>query len=124
MNWEYNSIRIFVSKRSGNAKQIIPTLQPLSGGSVYQFFGWETETNQISGLVVGATDLRALIALKETASYYTLNSPEGAIGSFYLKDIKFNRTNSIYQTMRPDLPCESPVYDIDMELLPSGVIAI
>lgn len=124
MSWTYNGIRIFVSKRTGEAKQIIPTLQPLSGGTVIQFYGYETETVQIGGLVVGASDLRALLALKETSTDYELQSPEGSIGYFYLKDVKYDRTNSIYQTMRQDLDCAAPVYEVDISLIPNGAISL
>lgn len=120
MNWTYNGIRIFVVNRTGEGKQIMPMLQPLSGGTVVQFYGYESEITQIGGLVVGATDLRNLMNLKKTATPYTLTSPEGEIGALYLKNIKYNRLPSIYQTMRLDLPCESPVYDVDLDLVPSG----
>ena len=124
MNWSFNSIRIYVSKRNGSAKQIIPVLQPLAGGSIFQFYGYETEVDQISGIVVGTTDLRALMALKETATSYALNSPEGTIGNFFVKELKFNRLPIVNQDFRPDLACESPVYEVDIDLIPDGTISI
>lgn len=124
MAWTFNSVRVFVSKRTGSAKQIIPVLQPISGGSVYQFFGWETETVQISGLIVGATDLRALLALIGTATSYSLVSPEGTIGNFFLKEFKYNRLPVTNQTIRTDLACEAPVYEVDLDLLPDGTVSL
>jgi len=120
MVWSYNSVRIYVDKEAGGGKQIMPILQPLAGGSVVQFYGWETATKQISGLIVGATDLATLLGLKETATGYVLNSPEGALGSFYLKDIKYNRLPIVYQTMNTTAPltCESPVYSVELDLQP------
>jgi hypothetical protein len=120
MNWEFNSIRIYVEKETGGGKQIMPILQPLSGGSVVQFYGYETDTKQISGLVVGATNKNALLALKNTATAYVLNSPEGALGSFYVKDVKYNRLPTVYQNidLTPPLDCYSPIYAIDLDLQP------
>lgn len=117
MNWTFNNIRIFVDKKTGGGKQIIPLLQPLSGGTIVQFYGFETPQTQISGLIVGNDDLNALLALIQSGTGYTLNAPEGTLGAFYVQTIKYSRTNSIYQTMRPDLACESPVYSIDLDLI-------
>jgi hypothetical protein len=116
MDWTFNSIRIYVEKETGGGKQIMPILQPLSGGSVVQFYGYETTTKQISGLVVGATNKDALLALKNTATAYVLNSPEGTLGSFYVKDI----LPTVYQTIdtTPPLDCYSPIYAIDLDLQP------
>jgi hypothetical protein len=120
MNWTFDNVRIYVDKYGGSGKQIIPILQPLSGGSVVQFFGWETTTKQISGLIVGATDLTTLLGLKETATAYVLNSPEGTLGSYYLKNIKFDRLPIVYQTINTTSPldCYSPVYSVDLDLQP------
>jgi len=120
MNWSLNGIRVFTSKYGGNAKQIMPTLQPLSGGTVVQFYGYETVTTQIAGLVVGSSDLNALINLTTTGSdSYTLASPEGSLGTFSVKSVKFERLNIYSQTIRPDLSCYSPVYNVEIDLQPS-----
>lgn len=116
MNWEFNSIRIFVNKYEGSGKQIMPLLQPLSGGTVVQFYGYETDVRSISGLIVGESDLTSLRALKNTATAYVLNSPEGTLGNYYLKAIKWDRLPTIYQTIRTDLDCEAPVYSVSLEL--------
>lgn len=120
MNWTFNGVRIYVDKETGGGKQIMPILQPLSGGSVVQIYGYETTTKQVGGLVVGATDLATLLGLKNTGSTYTLNSPEGTLGSFYLKDIKYSRVPTVYQTINttPPLDCFSPVYTVDLDLQP------
>ena len=119
MNWSLNSIRIYVSNEAGGGKQIMPILQPLAGGSVVQFYGYETTTKQISGLVVGATNKNALLVLKETATAYTLTSPEGSLGSFYVKDVKYKREPIVYQTIDTTQTCETPVYSVDIDLQPS-----
>lgn len=120
MSWTLNGTRIYVDKYSGGGKQIMPILQPLSGGSVVQFYGYETTTYKIGGLIVGTTDRDALLALKATAlNTYVLMSPEGSLGTYSVKNVSFERTNIIYQTMRADLPCEAPVYTVEIELQPS-----
>lgn len=116
MSWTLNGIRIFVNKHENNSRQIMPTLQPLSGGTVVQFFGYETTIQQIAGIIVGRVDLLALQELTTTQLAYELTSPEGSLGNFYIKAVRADRLPSVYQTMRLDLDCESPVYSVSIDL--------
>lgn len=122
MAWTFNNVRIFVQDITGEGSQIIPRLQPVSGGTVLQFFGYENQVVSVRGMIVGNTDRDALRALKKTATAYTLVSPEGSLGTYYVKKVADKRLPIICQTFRPDLPEESPVYDVDLELYPTADI--
>ena len=54
--WSLGGIRIFVQDMREHTAQIIPRLQPLSGGTVLQVFGHEDDIRTVSGLVVGQAD--------------------------------------------------------------------
>lgn len=119
MAWTLNSVRIFVQESNLETSQIIPRLQPLSGGTVLQIFGYDSPVNSINAYVVGDTDRDALVALVTTGTTYTLVSPEGSMGSFYVRKVNYKRIPNICQTMRPDLASDAPVYIFDIELYPS-----
>jgi len=117
-DWSLNGTRIFVQKFSGNVKAIVAKLQPLKGGTVYQDFGYETNVRKIVGIVVGDTDLEALKELTENGgTAYTLSSPEGDRGSYYVESVAEDREPVVVQTMRPDLDCDAPVYSVEIVLL-------
>jgi hypothetical protein len=118
MAWTINSIRIFVQESNAEASQILPRLQPISGGTVIQIFGYDSRVNTINAIVVGDTDRDALLALPTTGLSYALVSPEGSMGSYLVKKIAYKRIPNICQTMRPDLATDSPVYIFDVELYP------
>ena len=116
MAWTLDGIRIFVGESKEDAGQIVPRLQPLSGGTVLQVFGYESDVRTIGAIVVGDTDKDALKALRTTGSTYTLVSPEGTIGDFIVKNVSVNRVPCICQTLRTDLDADSPVYQVEIQL--------
>lgn len=120
MAWTLNGTRMYVQEINGDSSQIIPRLQPLSGGTILQIFGYESEVNSIAAVVVGVADKNALMALRKTGLTYTLVSPEGSLGSYYVKKAAFRRIPNICQTMRPDLATDCEVYNVDLELFPQS----
>jgi len=119
MAWTLNSVRIFVQESGEETSQIIARLQPLSGGTVKQIFGYESPVHTISAIVVGDTDRNALMTLPTTGNNYTLVSPEGSMGTFLVKKATYKRIPNICQTLRPDLASDAPMYNFDFELYPS-----
>jgi hypothetical protein len=118
MAWSYNGVRIFVQANTGSKKQIIARLQPLDGGTILQTFGWEERVVKLSGIVVGATDMNSLLELHETGLPYTLSGATGNYGDYYPSSISYEQMASICQTLRPDLPDDSFLYNVDLELYP------
>lgn len=116
MAWSIDGIRIFVNESKEDAGQIVPRLQPLSGGTVLQIFGYESDIRTVSGIVVGDTDKEGLKNLRKSGGTYTLMSPEGDLGSFTVKHVAVQRVPAICQTLRLDLDPESPVYSVEVQL--------
>jgi hypothetical protein len=120
MNWTLNSIRIYVQEFGGDKENIIAKLQPLNSGSVLQKFGYGDLVVTLTATVVGTTDMNAILALAESALSYTLDSPFGTSGDYFVKNVKYKHLKSACQTMRPDLAEDAPVYSADMELWIDG----
>lgn len=120
--WIFNSIRIFPQTLKDASGQIIPRLNPLSGGTVLQVFGYDTSIVTISAIIVGDTDRAALKALGRTGLSYNLQYRDGGVGSYttvgtyFVKSFTSQRTMATCQTIRADLATNSPVYNIDLEL--------
>jgi hypothetical protein len=118
MAWTLNSIRIFVQESKSDGSQIIPRLQPLNGGTILQFFGYEDQVRLLSALVVGDTDRDSLLGLYSTGNSYTLVTPEGTEGDFFVKKVSYVRIPNSCQTVRTDLASDSPMYNFNIELYP------
>jgi len=116
MAWTLNSNRIYVQKLVEGTKQIIASLQPLAEGTVYQTFGYETSKVKISCIVVGQTILTALHALTTNENSVTLISPEGSLGDYFVSAVNSDREKAVYQTIDPAQDCETPVFNVDIEL--------
>jgi hypothetical protein len=114
--WSLSGIRTFVGESKEDAGQIVPRLQPLGGGTVLQTFGYESDIRVIQAIVVGDTDKDGLKDLRKSGGNYTLMSPEGSLGAFLVKKVTVSRIKCICQTLRPDLPEDSPVYNVEIEL--------
>lgn len=115
-NWTLNSIRVFVQGFDGDGDQIMAKLQPINSGSIYHTFGYGFLVVALKAKVVGATDMNAIIGLSRTGLSYTLDSPYGTSGDYFVKNVKYSMTQSICQTLRPDLAEDAPVYDVSLEL--------
>lgn len=116
MAWTLNGIRIFVQESREEGGQIIPRLQPLDGPTVLQLFGYESTIRTLGAVVVGNTDKDALLALRTTGTAYTLMSPWGSLGNFYVKSVSAEGVICICQTLRTDLAEDSPVYNVEIQL--------
>jgi len=117
--WTFAGVRVFVQDISEGVKQIIAELNPIRAGSIYQQFGWESDKYKVEGLVVGNADKDHLKSLTTSGggASFELVSPEGNLGSYYVRGVDHKRLNVIYQTIRPDLDCESPVYKVSLDLI-------
>ncbi len=101
--------------------EVVARLQPLSGGSIHQSFGWESSTLSIKGYIVGEADYTALKASARDGNTHVLiytDPPASGIdmGDFYLHNVVISRTKAVWQSLRPDLDCDSPVYSVEGEL--------
>ena len=114
MTWSYNEIRIFVQDRVIDADQIIARLNPLSGGTILHAFGSDERIDKLNAYIVGLDDWRDLYDSRDGASHW-LTSPGGS-GLFMLKHFTSKDVMTTCQTLRTDLPEDSPVFIVDLEL--------
>lgn len=117
--WKFDNIRIIVTNYDEHVKQLISRLQPLGLESIYHVFGYQSPEYSIQAYIVGDVDKEAIKYRSGTGLTYTLSGPTGALGIFYLDDIKVNRTSAVYQSIRQDLPDDSPVYIVNLSLFKS-----
>lgn len=122
MAWTLGGQRIYVQEIGGEGSQIIPRLQPLDGGTVLQFFGYENEVKQLTAIVVGDTKKDTLLAYRKTSTLRALVGPEGSLGNYYVRKVAHKRLPIVCQTIDTSLPEEAPVYSVDIELYPESDI--
>lgn len=119
--WYYNNIRIFIEDMPERTGEVIARLQPLSGGTIHQSFGWESSIISFRGYIVGETDYAALKASAKDGDTHTLlysgiTTRGVSMGDFYLHNVVISRTKAVWQSLRTDLECDAPVYSVEGEL--------
>jgi len=116
MPWTLGGIRIYVQELGKEAEAIIPRLQPLNGGTVHQIYGYQDPITMLKGLVVGSGDMLRLESFLTSGIEFNFNSPEGNLGNFFVKAVKNSRSEYPFQTIRQDMDCMTPVYNVDVTL--------
>lgn len=122
-----DTYRVYVQKLGENTKQTIPRLQPLSSKTVMQIFGYESDIYGVSMKVVGYDDHNAIKAMAKDGTTHTITeTPPSGSGfsgwnkTIYISSFSSDRTNSMIQTMRGDLSCYAPVFDVELEVYFDG----
>lgn len=117
MAWTLGGNRLYVQKLTENTSQILPRLQPLSGGSVIQSFGYDSTTLSVMAIVVGSTIKDVFMGYaQDGGATHAFVSPEGSLGSWIVKSCSPNRTDSTCQSIDITQPEEAPVYEVELEL--------
>jgi hypothetical protein len=116
-DWDLGGTRIFVQEHEESNSQILPRLQPLSGGTVIQIFGYESKVVKIGALIVGTTDRNDLRAMAKDGNTHTLTYWNGNTIDFYVKSVSFKQRPTVCQTIRPDLSETAPIFDVALELI-------
>lgn len=114
--WLLGGTRIFVQEHSEVGSQIIPRLQPLTGDTIYQWFGYESPRVSLAGLVVGTIDKGTIGNMYTTGESVTLSGPYSIYKDYYVKDSTFTILPATCQTLRPDLSDDTPVFSVKLEL--------
>lgn len=112
----YNGVRIFVVDEGLDGEQIIARLQPLDGGTVNQVFGYVSPILKLSCYVVGKSDEEDLRNSTATGSSHLLVY-DTISGDYFLQKMSSKNVRSVRQTIRYDLPVDSPVYLCELILL-------
>jgi hypothetical protein len=116
MSWYLDSTRVFVTDYNEDWKQTIARLQPVSGPTVHQIYGYESPILKVKVTIVGQTDKDALAGYSRDAQLHTLSGPWGAL-DYYIENITFTPIITICQTLRSDLPTTAQVYEAGITLL-------
>jgi len=116
MAWTFNNIRIFVQELNDTDIQEVAKLTPFGGGNIYHVFGYQDPATKINGYIVGLDDRDALRDCKINGEAYELDTPWGVWCSGYLKQMGSKLQDSYCQTMRQDLPEDSPVFVVELEI--------
>jgi hypothetical protein len=126
MAWTLAGIRFVVEETKEEGSQIVPRLQPLSGGTVLQVFGYESDVINVGGLVVGDTDKAAMKALRTggTAALVEIRQDEHGgsstvnHGTFTVKNVSVQRVHCLSQSVVLDAShfCDDPVYKVEVQL--------
>ena len=118
--------RVYVQEIEEETGQIIPRLQPVDGKTVMQVFGYESDIINVDMKVVGYTDHDAIKALAKDGSTHYISDVASGIPlsgytkEVYIKSFSSKRNKTLFQTMRDDLDCDAPVFDISLELYYDG----
>lgn len=116
MAWTLGGVRIYAQESTEETGQILPRLQPLSGGTVIQAFGYESTIRNVEAIVVGTSKKNQLKAFAQDETPVTLVSPEGSLGSVIVRKFQAKRNKSICQTIDTTQATDVPVYDCSFEL--------
>lgn len=114
--WYLDTVRIFPQEFTDDTTQEIAALNPLGGGTIHQTFGYADLTKKLSAYIVGFTDKNAIELMRTTGLTYVFSGIWGDLGSYYLKSASIKTTNFICQTLRSDLPDDTPVFLANLEL--------
>jgi len=115
--WFLDSTRVFAQELPEDGRQQIARLQPLEGPTVHQIFGYESPIFKLNAVVVGQDDIDAIRAMSRDATTHTLSGAWDTIKTVYVAGFSFKpRRNVIWQSVRQDLDCDAPVFDVEIEL--------
>lgn len=115
MAWTIGGVRIYVQEDTEESGQILPRLQPVSGGTIIQAFGYESTTKNIAGLVVGETYKNTIKAFSQDETPVNFVTWEGITHTGIVRKFNAKRTSIVCQTIDIAQPTTAPVYDVSME---------
>ncbi len=115
MAWTIGGVRIYVQESAEETGQILPRLQPLSGGTIIQSFGYESTTRNIAGLVVGETNKNTIKAFAQDSTPVNFVTWEGLTHTGIMRKFNAKRTPIVCQTIDIAQDTDAPVYDVNFE---------
>jgi hypothetical protein len=115
MAWYLDNTRIFVVDHTQENKPILAILQPLASGSVYQSFGWESQTRKLRCYVVGAWEMYDIWGKTRDGLPHTLVSPWDS-EDYYIKSVSSKHLNTVCQTIDPTKDTDDFVWEVNLDL--------
>lgn len=120
MAWTISGVRIYVQEYGGDEEALIARLNPRGGGTILHWFGYSDPVVQIEALVLTQSDLDTLKTMKQGNTAYTIVSPEGGLGDWYVKKVGWSRESSTDHVFfdRPGVARDVPLYRVTLEVYP------
>jgi hypothetical protein len=121
MGWYLDTTRIFLTEAGEDDKSSIARLNPLGGGTLHHYWGWEEPILKLKAYVVGDTDKNAVNDMRKDGLTHILLGSGFAVPEWnwsldgWVHSINWSISNTNQQTIRPDLDCYTPVYIADIE---------
>ena len=121
MAWYIDTTRIFLTNSNEDDKSSVARLNPLGGGTIHHYWGWEEPIYKLKFYVVGNTDKNAISDMRKDGVVHTITGSGNAVSDWnwsmdgWVHSISWDVSESNYQTLRPELDCSTPVYVADME---------
>lgn len=119
--WYLDNTKIILTAESEADKATIARLHPLSGGTIHHYWGWEEPVLKLQAFVVGIADRDEVRGMVRDGSLHSFTGSGFANADFnwtysgWVSSVDWKLTLTRYQTIRPDLDCSSPVFDMDIE---------
>lgn len=113
--WAIGGIRIYVSDSAEETGQILPRLQPLSGGTIIQVFGYESTVRNVVGLVVGEANKNSIRDIAQADVAVDFETWEGDLHTGIMRKFNAKRTPIVCQTIDTLQDETAPVYEVSFE---------
>lgn len=120
--WYLDNTRVFVQDLTVDGKSIIAKLNPLQGGSVYHYWGYEDENINLKCYVVGWTDRDDIKDMQRDGDTHILwgsgldQTQWNVSMDVYLESVTWEAIPLICQTLRPDLDDDAQTWMADIKL--------
>lgn len=114
--WTLNGTRITVVDLKEENSAIISELQPLAGGTVYQFFGYVNPKFPLQCLVVGSGDKNIIESYANTGVAYPLVFDGTTLGNFYVNKVSAQWVTAYAQTFRTDKSRTDLIFKVTLDL--------
>lgn len=115
MSWTLNGLRIYIQDFTEETKQQIARLQPLDGGTILHYFGYEEPIVKITGKVVGQDNYEAVRDLTMSGSGLSFVTDLETI-TCGVNSVSGKRDSVIAQTLDTTQECTAPVFTVSLEL--------
>lgn len=114
--WTIGGVRIYVTDYQEQGKAIIARLQPVVSRTVLHNFGYESKIYQLTGKVVGLTNVNAITAMADAATSVGLLTAENTTISGWISSVSMTRDPFVWQSLDTSQDCATPVFTVTFEM--------
>lgn len=120
--WYLDNTRIFVTDMSIDSKEIISKLNPLGGGSIFHYWGYEFEDIELKCFVVGYEDREDVRTMARDGSSHNLVASGNSQSQWnfsipvYIESIKWVGVPIVCQTLKSGVLEDAQMWNATMSL--------